>query len=105
MYTAAKGAIYIVKSDSGLTKIGISNLIQDRINSLKAQNSDQLSLVCYFETPQSSSLESKIHKKYADARQHGEWFDLTQSEVREIVAILCEKSRPKTLDKPLNKNQ
>jgi hypothetical protein len=43
-------------------------------------------LVWFIESDNSRSLETEFHRKYADKRVIGEWFKLTDEDVKEIKA-------------------
>lgn len=81
----AKGNLnlYLIESKNGLTKIGISKNVKNRLGELKSSSPVSLRLVAYGKS--SYSTEGEIHKKFIDKCSHGEWFKLTRKDVNYII--------------------
>lgn len=71
------GFVYFVKSDSGKVKIGRTANLRNRIKSLIV-NSPSCSLVHFFESDDSVTLERKFHELFAKCRLGGEWFEIDE---------------------------
>jgi hypothetical protein len=63
-------------------KIGKTNLVERRNNELSLQLPAKMELVHSIKTDDMSGIESYWHKRFADKRTNGEWFDLSGDEVR-----------------------
>lgn len=81
------GFVYVV-TDGELHKIGISKDVNKRIKSLQNANGREVNLCCAYWVGDAPVIEADIHAKYREHRQKGEWFDLNESQVREIAEML-----------------
>ena len=70
--------------DRSLFKIGWSQDINDRLKQLQTGNGFKLNLYSYILTS-NRKLEKEIHASLNEYRKQGEWFDITESDVDEIV--------------------
>ncbi len=65
--------IYLIKcATTGLVKVGLTTSIRQRLMTLQIGSPTPLALVATI--PGSAGAEAKLHKRYARARDHGEWF-------------------------------
>lgn len=88
--------IYLIRSNDGRYKIGISKNPSKRIEQLQTGSPDILKLVDVYESSNSSKIETALHAKYQYCRESGEWFDMSISE--EVNFLLdCKK-----IDKSIN---
>lgn len=79
-------AVYFIHSPlAKKIKIGKTNTINTRFNTLSCLSPVELKLehVVVFH----KSLESKLHKHFADIRSHGEWFSASDSLVSFVSAL------------------
>lgn len=74
--------IYLIRNGGGLHKIGrTKNSAEDRLRQLQTGSGSDLRLVCSCAVSDVSKVESVLHRRYADRRVRGEWFELAQNEV------------------------
>jgi hypothetical protein len=74
-------------------KIGISNTPKFRERTLQGQQPKvELLAIKKLENREfARNLEMELHLKFQEFRTRGEWFDLKDSQIREIIEILNEK--------------
>jgi hypothetical protein len=76
--------IYIIEAPGmGRYKVGFTGDIRRRFASLQVGSPIPLAVIATF--PGNVADEREIHRKYAAFSAHGEWFDLTQEQVAEII--------------------
>lgn len=63
-------------------KIGKTNLVERRNAELSLQLPEKLVLVHYIKTDDMSGIEAYWHRRFADKNTNGEWFDLSNEDVR-----------------------
>ena len=78
--------VYLVKADNGLVKIGMTSDINERLRSLRTNSPCELKLVGFIKTFENSYLEHKLHQEYENKRSHGEWFCLTDDDIKTILS-------------------
>lgn len=68
--------VYLLYSESGLYKIGISNDVEKRMNTLRTGSGYQLTCLAYYKTKDKpATVERALHKLFDEFRVLGEWFD------------------------------
>ena len=68
--------VYLLYSESGLYKIGVSNDVEKRMSTLRTGSGYQLSCLAYYKTKDKpTTVERTLHKLFAEFRVLGEWFD------------------------------
>lgn len=68
--------VYLIYSESGLYKIGVSNDVEKRLSSLRTGSGYSLSCIAYYKTKDKpTTVERALHKLFAEFRVNGEWFD------------------------------
>lgn len=84
-----KGSIYLVQAliPDGYYKIGKSKNPVDRIEKLGVILPFPLKPIHQFKTDNMQRGEAVLHNRYADKRVNGEWFQLTEQDVKDICAI------------------
>lgn len=83
--------VYLIQQgDSDLYKIGVSKNINKRKSSLQTANPLNLKIIDSHLTENSFKVESIMHKKWNLYKQKGEWFQLTQENIKEF-RLLCEQ--------------
>lgn len=84
--------VYILKSENGLVKIGISKNVNKRIRNL--ENSSGYSITDFYSTKMisnSNEIENSLHKKFKANRKCGEWFDIEFEKT--IIALEAEEHK------------
>lgn len=80
----AESHVYFIESEaSGLIKIGRSIDPTSRFKAIRTMSPDEL--VFLGSVPEKVYSEADLHKKFAEHRKHGEWFDAAP-EIRELIA-------------------
>jgi hypothetical protein len=77
--------VYLMRHTNGLTKIGFSHSPQAREKTLQAED-PRLRLFATKQAPK--SIETRLHRIFADKRVRGEWFELSSREIDWMV-FLC----------------
>ena len=75
---------------NGYHKIGISNHPEYREGTLQSEK-PTIELVCARKYPSraiASAIESALHTAFAEKRLRGEWFELSENEVNDIIQTL-----------------
>ncbi len=73
--TPRPNRVYLIGStDSPLVKIGWSDNPKRQLRDLQSGSPVLLQLLAVFEDGQ--LMEAELHRRFADKRMHGEWFDL-----------------------------
>lgn len=82
--------VYFI-TDGEFIKIGISNNIQKRINSIQTGNPKRLELLrsieCTFES-HAINLEKLLHRALSEHRVKGEWFAISQEKINQLPLLL-----------------
>lgn len=79
--------VYILKG-GGLVKIGISFDVKNRYKKLCTSSPVPLELIYNVDIIDARKIEKELHSKYKDYNSHGEWFNLTDTQVKEIITYL-----------------
>lgn len=81
--------VYVLKCPvTGRVKIGTTTNLTKRVEAIQALSPTELSLVCVFRGNMND--ERRLHKRLAMYRRHGEWFELPNDLLAEIVRDLHE---------------
>lgn len=88
--------LYILRhGESDYYKIGISNKVDKRIDTLQTGNPVELKFIACYESDFSdflgreiTYLENFLHKNFADKRVRGEWFEFDYSTIADICMFL-----------------
>lgn len=84
-YDPITGLVYFIKSEeTGLIKIGYSKDLMGRINGLRQEHKAEMELIHYISTYDSVGLEQVMHTLFSEKRINGEWFDLSEEDIRRI---------------------
>lgn len=86
-----KRGVYFIQADNGLTKIGRTKNLKNRLSKLKTSSPCELNLIWFIETEHELELEAKIHDVFSVKRVRGEWFDLTDEDMSWIKQIFSKK--------------
>lgn len=75
------GFLYVIGNvEAGRYKIGVSTDVPKRLNALQIGSPLPLTLIGQKAVDDMFGTELEIHKRLADARLHGEWFQLTKAQ-------------------------
>lgn len=72
------GYVYLIQSETGLIKIGRTNNVSKRFNSLNTQSSVSLHLIKYYKLSRYFEFETMLHRKFKKYNEHAEWFAIDQ---------------------------
>lgn len=75
------GYVYLLKSGR-FYKIGKTNAVGRREYELAIQLPEKTTTVHAIQTDDPTGIEAYWHKRFADRRKNGEWFELSAAEVR-----------------------
>lgn len=75
-----KPVVYVMKTDLGLVKVGISKDAKKRARGLSNASGLAVSVERTFDTKSASAVERVAHKLLAEHRRKGEWFDVSINE-------------------------
>ena len=80
------GFVYVIKlGETGFFKIGRSNNPDRRIwKEISPVLPVEPEIILTIETGDMVKLEKKLHQRFADKRQNGEWFTLSDEDIKEI---------------------
>lgn len=85
-----RGYVYLLQS-GGRFKIGITSHIQRRLKQLRSQQPPfPIELVHFVLCPDPRLAERALHERFSEARVHGEWFDLSDEKVRNVIRSMHE---------------
>lgn len=76
--------VYVLQTESGAVKIGISNAPNRRLANIQGANHERVSIAYSFETPSEEiarALEAVLHERYSDDNIHLEWFNVPPEKV------------------------
>jgi len=76
--------VYVVSAGNGIYKIGRTNNLKSRLKALYYHSPIPLELIASF--PCHPYGENALHQFFETKRDHGEWFNLDESDIRYIVS-------------------
>ena len=82
--------VYFISDEQGAVKIGISHDPCERIATLQTGHPESLVLlhaVSYRSSAAARAAESSLHYVFEAQRMNGEWFDLTQRQLRRAFRV------------------
>ena len=81
------GFVYLVKGTNGYYKIGRTLNIADRMKTFSVKLPFDVELEHTIESDDYIAAEKELHKRYAKRRVNGEWFALTEADVKRIKKL------------------
>lgn len=82
-----KGFVYLIRAENGLYKIGKAKNVSTRLQPFSVHFPMKWDLVHSFRSNNYSDAEKNLHGVYAEKRDIGEWFKLSEEDVNHIMAI------------------
>lgn len=80
-------SVYVMESDLGLVKLGISNNPSARLRTIRSSSGVPVQLVHSSSArPDARAVEAAAHKLLSEKRRAGEWFDVSPDEAIEAIA-------------------
>jgi hypothetical protein len=76
-----KGYVYLIKAENGLTKIGETISPKKRYSSIKTAVPMDTEFLFAVKTNNAPGLEEKLHEKFSNKREMGEWFRLSEKDI------------------------
>ena len=81
------GFVYLMLEDAfGYVKIGISYNPHSRLSSLQTACPQNITLLGTLKTNDARRVETDLHERYADKHHRGEWFNLSNDDIKELLA-------------------
>ena len=81
-----KRFIYLIREAfRGIIKIGIAKDLSARIGSMQAGCPQELEVLAYIEINNANQHERELHNKYSEKRYRGEWFELSDKDINNIL--------------------
>lgn len=81
--------LYLLKCDFGdevLYKIGFTKRsVESRLKELKTGNANDIKIISVYSSKWSIKIESILHRLYNSKRVNGEWFELSQNDVKSFM--------------------
>ena len=82
------GCVYLIREvEKGRIKIGKSKNVEKRLNYFSVALPFQIEEVHFIATKNYDELERHLHKKFARKRVNGEWFELNENDIEEVMKI------------------
>lgn len=82
--------VYFISDEQGAVKIGISHEPGERLAQLQTGHPESLALlhsVSYRTSAEARAAETNLHTVFGAQRMNGEWFDLTDRQMRQAHRI------------------
>lgn len=89
-------ALYLIKADNGLTKIGKAACPHSRFGEIKNASPIPILLIHTALVDNADALERELHDLFTHKRSHGEWFKLSDQDIAEIASRYPAVEIPKT---------
>lgn len=86
--------LYFIRSTEGprRIKIGISQGFDGRLYTIRCDSPVDVEVLKLF--PGSRELEAELHSEFEDYLHHGEWFDLPETKLTEVLSRLDREFNP-----------
>ena len=80
------GYVYLFRDKAGLCKIGCSANPKQRARNISQPNYS-IDIVCAIWAEDMAALEQSLHKRFAEKRVKGEWFELNEDDIEYIRSL------------------
>lgn len=80
-----RGIVYVVREEYGTVKIGKTISLLRRFATIDTQIPYKIELLLSIETNDIHSLEAHLHQRFASKRVKGEWFRLTDQDIKDLL--------------------
>lgn len=80
--------VYVIRSETGMVKIGRSKNPKRRLDSFQTGNHEELVLFAAAGVENPTELEKKLHYEFQDRNERGEWFELSSEMLQLLVRRL-----------------
>jgi predicted GIY-YIG superfamily endonuclease len=87
--TRQEGYLYLVQATNGPCKIGITNDVETRLRVLRNQSPVALAVLLVEKLPNAIGTEAELHTLFKNQYSHGEWFNLTDENIKQAKEIIC----------------
>ncbi len=81
------GYVYLVEGEGEIYKIGRTAQLEQRMSFFEIKLPFATQLVCAVQSDDIVTLERQLHERYKDKHLNGEWFRLTEQDVKEIMEM------------------
>ena len=83
-------SIYLVKGKSGLVKIGYTTDMEKEFSQLQSSTPHELEMLYHTEIKPNKikGLKKLLHKEYENKRVEDDWYDLTQTGIKNVIKII-----------------
>lgn len=81
------GYVYLMRSDNGYHKIGMSKKTSERLFGVKRLYPVEIELIHQIKCHDRRKVEQMLHKKYRKQRYGHEWFSLAPGDVEWITSL------------------
>lgn len=78
------GYVYLIMAENGLTKIGKTKNITQRIHTIKTSSPEKIEVYRVYKSTDYHKLEKVLHMTFKDNRVLGEWFNLSEDDFEYI---------------------
>ena len=85
--TKTADCVYLIKG-ADLIKIGISGNVNSRFKKLTTMSPVKLELIHVADISKAAAVEKQLHIDYKEFNSHGEWFNLSEEQVKDIIEYL-----------------
>ena len=75
------GSVYLLSADNGLTKIGVSKNVTQRLNAIQKISPCQIDLICFKSFEDAYRIENQLHSLFECQRIRNEWFKLSNEDI------------------------
>jgi len=82
------GYVYLIRTPLGVYKIGKTKSPQKRIKKLGVQLPFEIDVIHLIRSDNYTKAEAALHDKYKNKRVNGEWFNLSDIDVKDIQNIV-----------------
>ena len=90
--TRGKGAVYLIRAENGLCKIGRACNAEARFRGLQTMSPIPLKLIHLILNGKTAKVERLLHKRFASSRHHGEWFALNDADVEFVCGLTADNA-------------